>query len=173
MIPMRRALFAGLLLVAAAGLARAQSAQPQSETQTSPATPAGVPSPDPAAEATTVSPAPPAFSPAPMNVAPQRIKGPVRISGGVMTAMVVNRVDPVYPEGAKASGVSGSVVLDAVISKSGTVETLKVMSGPAVLASAATDAVKQWTYRPYQLGGQPVEVRTTVTVNFNVPAPPQ
>jgi protein TonB len=60
------------------------------------------------------------------------------------------------------------VVLQATISKSGTIENLRVMSGPAVLQRAALDAVAQWRYRPYLLNGEPVEVETTVNVEFRL-----
>jgi TonB family protein len=104
-------------------------------------------------------------------LAPPAVSGvveqtPIRVSAGVMAGQIVSRVDPVYPPIAKAAGVSGAVVLHAVISKTGTVENLTVVSGPQMLMGAALDAVKQWTYKPYLLNGQPVEVDTTITVNF-------
>jgi periplasmic protein TonB len=55
-----------------------------------------------------------------------------------------------------------------VISKQGNVENLQVQSGHPMLVQAALDAVKQWKYRPYILNGEPVEVDTTITVNFNL-----
>jgi protein TonB len=60
------------------------------------------------------------------------------------------------------------VVLHAIIGKNGSIQDLKVISGPAMLQSAALDAVKQWRYKPYILNGDPTEVDTTVTVNFNL-----
>jgi protein TonB len=60
------------------------------------------------------------------------------------------------------------VVLHAIIGKNGTIQNLTVISGPAMLQSAALDAVKQWRYKPYVLNGDPTEVDTTVTVNFNL-----
>lgn len=94
--------------------------------------------------------------------------GPVRISGGVMAGMVINKVDPVYPPDAKAAGVQGAVVLVAHIGADGAVQSLQAVSGPEVLRRPAIDAVRQWTYRPYLLNGQPTEVQTTVTVNFRL-----
>jgi TonB family protein len=70
------------------------------------------------------------------------------------------------------------VVLHAIISKEGTVEKLTVISGPPMLTQSAVDAVQKWTYRPYLLDGQPVEVETTINVNYtyggddNEAAPP-
>ncbi len=75
---------------------------------------------------------------------------------------------PQYPIIAKTMGVQGTVVLQAVISKSGTIENLRVISGPPVLQQAAIDAVKNWRYRPYLLNQQPVEVETTVNVIFKL-----
>jgi protein TonB len=59
-------------------------------------------------------------------------------------------------------------VLHAIISKSGTIESLSVISGPVMLQSAAMDAVKTWRYKPYLLNGDPTEVDTTIMVNFNL-----
>ena len=58
--------------------------------------------------------------------------------------------------------------MQATISRSGTIENLRVLSGPAMLQQAALDAVQQWHYRPYLLNGQPVEVETTVNVVFKM-----
>ena len=69
---------------------------------------------------------------------------------------------------AQATRTSGTVVLQATISRTGTIENLRVVSGPALLRQAALDAVKQWRYRPYMLNGQPVEVETAVSVEFTL-----
>ena len=84
--------------------------------------------------------------------------GPVRISGGVMAGQILTKVAPVYPPDAKAAGISGAVVLHAVIDKDGTIGKLEVISGPQVLQSSALEAVRQWTYKPYLLNGEPTEV---------------
>jgi protein TonB len=65
-------------------------------------------------------------------------------------------------------GVSGTVVLAATISKSGTIENLRVLSGHPMLTQAAIDAVKTWRYRPYLLNHEPVEVETTINVVFSM-----
>jgi protein TonB len=59
-------------------------------------------------------------------------------------------------------------VLQAVISKQGVIENLKVLSGHPMLAPAAIEAVRQWRYRPYVLNNEPVEVETQITVNFSL-----
>jgi protein TonB len=82
--------------------------------------------------------------------------------------MLLQKTMPVYPPIAKAARVSGTVVLQATISKQGTIENLHVISGPAMLQQSAMDAVRQWRYKPYLLNGEPVEVETTVNVIFSL-----
>ncbi|MGP8260499.1 MAG: TonB family protein [Acidobacteriaceae bacterium] len=93
---------------------------------------------------------------------------PVRISAGTAAGMLLSKVDPVYPENAKAAHVQGPVVLLAIISKTGTVKNLDVVTGNGMLVEAACDAVSQWTYKPYLLNGQPTEVEAGITVNFSL-----
>jgi protein TonB len=92
----------------------------------------------------------------------------VNISAGVAVGMLIQKTTPSYPPIAKAARVSGTVVLQATISKGGTIENLHVISGPAMLQQAAMDAVKTWRYRPYLLNNEPVEVETTVNVIFTL-----
>ena len=84
----------------------------------------------------------------------------------VMEAMLVRRVQPDYPWLAKQLRRSGAVILRATIGTDGQIRNLEVLSGDALLAQAAKEAVLQWRYRPTTLNGQPVEVETQVTVNF-------
>lgn len=69
---------------------------------------------------------------------------------------------------ARAARIEGTVVLQAIISKQGTIENLKVVSGHPMLVQAAIDAVREWRYRPYILNNEPVEVETQITVNFSL-----
>jgi len=92
----------------------------------------------------------------------------VTISSGVMAGMLLEKTNPVYPPIAKAAHVSGTVVLQATITKAGMIENLHVISGPDLLQQAALEAVKDWRYRPYLLMGEPVEVQTTVNVIFTL-----
>ena len=92
----------------------------------------------------------------------------VNISAGVAHGMLLQKTTPMYPPIAKAARVSGTVVIQAKISKTGTIENLHVISGPAMLQQAAMDAVKSWRYRPYLLNNEPVEVETTVNVIFTL-----
>ena len=82
--------------------------------------------------------------------------------------MLIGEIRPVYPRIAIAARQEGVVVIEATISKSGTIESARVVSGPAMLAGAAIEAVKAARYRPYTLNGEATEVQTTVTVNFKM-----
>ena len=86
----------------------------------------------------------------------------------MMEGNLIYKVQPIYPALARSARVQGAVVLRAIISRNGTIENLQVASGHPLLVTAAVDAVRQWRYRPYLLNGEPVEVETQVTVNFNL-----
>jgi protein TonB len=105
-------------------------------------------------------PPPPPEAPKP----PQRI----RVGGNVQQANLVRQVKPPYPPLARQARIQGAVILEAVINRQGGVEQLRVISGHPLLVQAAMDAVRQWKYRPTLLNGEPVEVVTTITVNFNL-----
>ena len=92
--------------------------------------------------------------------------GPTHLSSGVVAGMIISKPEPVYPAIARAAHVQGAVILHAIISKQGTIEQLSVISGNAMLVTAARDAASRWRYRPYILDGEPVEVETSITVNF-------
>ena len=92
----------------------------------------------------------------------------VRVSQGVSESFVISKVPPVYPTAARAARVQGSVVMQVLISQTGDVNEVNLVSGHPMLTPAAIDAVKQWKYRPYLLNGKPVEVDTQVTVNFSL-----
>jgi protein TonB len=96
----------------------------------------------------------------------QKQTGPMHLSSGVVAGMIISRPEPVYPPIAKAAHVQGAVILHAIISKQGTIEQLSVISGNGMLVNAARDAVMRWRYKPYILDGEPVEVETSITVNF-------
>ena len=97
-----------------------------------------------------------------------RDAGPTRVSKGVSEGLLLAPIQPVYPPIAKAVGVQGTVVLEAVISKAGRIESLHVVSGPDMLRRAAVDAVAAARYRPYLLSGEPTDVQTTITVVFQL-----
>ena len=94
---------------------------------------------------------------------------PVHLSEEAARAMLVHSVDPVYPPEAVAQKLQGPVVLQAMISRDGSVEDLKIVRGYFVLGRAAIAAVKQWRFQPYMLNGHPAETQTVLTVNFSRP----
>ena len=92
----------------------------------------------------------------------------VNVSSGVMAANLLSGPKPGYPALASLTHTQGNVVMQAVISKSGTVEHLRVIKGHRLLRGAAKSAVRNWRYRPYKIGGVPVEVATIVSVDFSL-----
>jgi protein TonB len=90
------------------------------------------------------------------------------ISAGVAGGLLVQKTAPVYPQMARDARVSGTVVIQATITKTGTVDNLRVVSGPVMLQKSALDAVRTWRYKPYLLDGEPVDVETTVSVTFSM-----
>jgi protein TonB len=109
---------------------------------------------------------------APPKTAPQPpapvTHAPMRVGGKVQAAKLVRQVTPVYPPLARQARISGVVILEAVISRNGVIESLQVMSGHPLLTPAAIDAVRQWVYQPTLLNGAPVEVVTRIDVNFKL-----
>jgi protein TonB len=97
------------------------------------------------------------------------IATPHNISQGVSAGLLVKKVQPVYPSQALQMHIQGNVSLIATIAKDGSIKDVKVVSGPAPLVRAATDAVRQWKYRPYTLNGEPVEIQTEININFVPP----
>ena len=107
-----------------------------------------------------IGPAPP-----PGAALPRRI----RVSQNAMNGLLASHVEPVYPAMEKIN-IEGSVVLNVIIGKDGTVQSAKVIKAPSpLLIPPALDAVKQWKYKPYLLNGTPIEVDTNATVNFTLP----
>lgn len=100
--------------------------------------------------------------------AAQAVPQRVRVGSGVMSGLVVKKVQPAYPAEAKAQHIQGTVVLKAIIDKEGNVASLEVVSGHPMLVPPAIEGVKQWKYKPYLLNGDPVEVETQVTVNYTL-----
>jgi periplasmic protein TonB len=84
------------------------------------------------------------------------------------TSALSHPVSPNYPLLARQMKVQGSVIMQALISREGTIQDLQVLSGPAILAAAAREAVKQWRFKPYFQEGQAVETQAKITVNFTI-----
>ncbi|MGA7926766.1 MAG: TonB family protein [Candidatus Sulfotelmatobacter sp.] len=91
-----------------------------------------------------------------------------RVSSGVISGLLIRRVNPAYPPLARQARIQGQVLLRAQISKEGSIENLQLISGHPMLVQSALDAVKQWKYKPYLLNGEPVEVDTEIQVNFTL-----
>jgi len=94
--------------------------------------------------------------------------GPIRLTSDVQAAKIVKKVLPVYPSIARRTRVSGTVRLQGIIAKDGTIQNLQALSGHPLLIQAALDAVRQWVYRPTILNGQPVEVIAPIDVIFTL-----
>jgi TonB family protein len=93
---------------------------------------------------------------------------PTSVPADVMAGNIISKVNPKYPPDAKKAGIQGKVVLDAVVSKTGVVENLKVVSGPNELQQSSLDAVRQWRYKPFVWKGNPIEVQTTINVIYSL-----
>jgi len=104
---------------------------------------------------------------APLPAPPPVVTRAIRTSS-MLEGSLIRRVQPAYPPLARSVRVQGSVVLAAVISKAGTIDNLRVLTGHPMLVPAAIEAVSQWRYRPYILNNEPVEVETQITVNFTL-----
>ena len=104
------------------------------------------------------------------SASPDAVPGPPRalISRNAVEGLVIKKVPPIYSPIALAARASGIVHVQAVIGPSGTVEAARAIDGPEMLKQAAMDAVKQWVYKPYLIGGQPAEVSTDISVVFTL-----
>jgi protein TonB len=102
---------------------------------------------------------------------PAPAAAPIRIGGDIREPRKVRHVAPVYPRTARDARVQGLVILECVISPRGEVADVKVLRGVPLLTEAAVEAVRHWTYTPTLVGGVPVSVVMTVTVQFNLGVP--
>ncbi|MGA7632267.1 MAG: energy transducer TonB, partial [Terriglobales bacterium] len=112
--------------------------------------------------------APPPTTSAPQQVGKQDAPTSTHLASGVATGLLIKKVTPVYPPEAKYAHIQGSVVLQAVINKSGDIVDLEAISGPNELVMSAVNAVRKWKYRPYLLNGDPVTVQTQIVVNYEL-----
>ncbi len=92
----------------------------------------------------------------------------LRISTGAAKGLKIHDVQPKYPQDARARGIEGDVLLQATIDTQGNLTNLKVVQGEPILVEASMDAVKKWKYRPYIYEGKPVEVDTTIRIEFHM-----
>ncbi len=84
------------------------------------------------------------------------------------TQTATKTVAPDYPLLARQMKVQGAVVLEALISREGSIQELQVLSGPSILAAAAREAVRQWRFKPYFQNGEAIETQAKITVNFTI-----
>jgi protein TonB len=124
---------------------------------------------DPNSFAITLANATPGTGPH-VGLAPDKpvLKGLLQISTGVSTGLLLAPIVPIYPRIAIAARVEGVVKVEAIISKSGRIESARVVSGPEMLRQAALDAIRNARYRPFLLNGSPTEIETSITVNFKL-----
>lgn len=90
------------------------------------------------------------------------------VSSGLMTDNLISAPAPEYPKLAKLARIEGSVILQAVVSPSGTVSATRVLSGHLLLRGAAERAVRHWTYRPYIMRGRATDIATIITIDFRL-----
>jgi periplasmic protein TonB len=144
-----------------------EAAPPETQAQSAAAAPTETqPSPDrqkPASESGGTNDA--ESKPEPASETPAK---PVHVPANVVAASVVSHPAPHYPPQARAGRVQGDVVLYAIIDKEGKVSQVRVLSGDDLLSPAAVEAVRQWTYKPLLVDGEPKEVDTTITVTFSL-----
>ncbi|PYV91150.1 MAG: hypothetical protein DMG05_08030 [Acidobacteria bacterium] len=100
---------------------------------------------------------------------PEKSQSPlIRLGSRVMATNLIYRVEPIYPLEAKQKGIAGDVVFEVTINEQGEVSDVQVLSGNAMLVSAAYEAVRQWRYTPVLLNGDPIRAKSTVTIQFEL-----
>ena len=92
----------------------------------------------------------------------------LRVSSGVAEGLKTHDVTPKYPREAREKGIQGDVLLQATIDTKGNITNLNAVQGDPILVEASIKAVKQWRYKPYVLNGEPVEVETTIKIQFHL-----
>jgi protein TonB len=98
---------------------------------------------------------------------PAKQASPLKVSSRVAQGFRIHTVDPIYPAAARNAGIYGDVVLHATIDTKGKIVSIRPVQGDPILVRAATDAVQQWRYKPFVFNGQPVEVETTIKIQFH------
>jgi len=106
--------------------------------------------------------------PPPPEVKQAQVTKQIRVGGNVQAANLIKKITPVYPALAKSARIQGTVRFTAIIGKDGTIQNLQLVSGHPMLVQSATEAVKQWIYKPTLLNEEPVEVITQIDVNFTL-----
>jgi protein TonB len=115
-----------------------------------------------------VAPPRPPDPPTPPPVPKIEIREPIRVASSLQVSRLVKKVDPEYPILARRGRIEGTVIAEAHITGSGTIDSLRIISGNPLFFQSVLDAVKQWRYEPTLLNGEPIDVITTITVNFRL-----
>jgi TonB family protein len=105
--------------------------------------------------------------------ASQDTPAPVEVPAASLQKLLINRVAPVYPPLARQARIQGTVFLKVIVNKSGEIRDLEVISGHPLLVPSATEALRKWRYTPYEHDGEPIEVTTTIQVNFRIADKPR
>jgi TonB family protein len=93
-------------------------------------------------------------------------KPQAQVSAEVMEKLLVHRVEPTYPAEARQANLEGTIALDVIVGRDGSVVRMHALNGPDVLARAAMDALRWWKFEPYRVNGEPTAVETTLAVEF-------
>lgn len=93
-------------------------------------------------------------------------KPQAQITAEVMEKLLVHRVEPTYPASARQAKVEGTIALDVVVGRDGSVLRMRPLNGPDMLASAAMDSLRWWKFQPYRINGEPAVVETTLAIEF-------
>jgi TonB family protein len=107
-------------------------------------------------------------SPPPGKIATDSEPPKIRIGETLSCNQVVHQVRPVYPAEAKRRHIEGTVTLRVVITRTGEIRDVEVLKGDPLLIPPALSAVKRWRYAPCIINSEPVELRTSLDINFNL-----
>jgi TonB family protein len=98
---------------------------------------------------------------------PPAAKTPAPVkSTGIIYGATIRQVQPVYPQGARATHATGSVSVQLSIDESGNVVSVHAVSGPGILVSAAETAARGFKFKPTTLDGKAIKTTKTITFNF-------
>ena len=99
----------------------------------------------------------------------ERVPETINLGSTLVAGRKIKGSSPIYPGGAKASHITGSVLLSVVIGKDGKLHSIVPLYSPSpLLTGSSINAVKTWEYQPYVLNGEPTEVETTITISYNM-----
>ncbi len=97
---------------------------------------------------------------------PAEVRPKAQVPADAMQKLLIHRVEPEYPAAAREKNLEGVIILDVTVGRDGSVLSVHAQNGPDILARAAVNALRWWRFEPYRVNGEPVEVRTTMAVEF-------